>query len=516
MKKWNKAAFLVVAASLLATPAVLTGPTSAYAINKSEAEVIPLPADLVQVLKDLKEDYVPALGNLHTDSFVKDGSEYRIALSDKKSKITAGISLSLAVDENGNILSLELSDPDREKTKHFDKEVQYKQAVSFIREQVGIDHAVASQGFLSTRKGTGTENLMVVPFYQTQNDIPVNKQMGEVMVDADGQIVKFYQKKQKLPLVADIADPKKAVTNDLAKQSWEKALSMKLVYDQEKAKLVYIPENEPKIDSLTGQVIPGIYVEDQEELKIKGTSTKDLWKNQKNMEKMLGEGLNLTVSRLKYDFVTEKDKKSDIDVYEWKSVVNETATITLDRKTRTPIQVTLDGQAEAILEKPITVNEGKKLALQYVEKYLLVNEQSFELKTTSLTDKLPAWVDQKQGRLQPSYRFDFYPQTDGIPTKKPLYTIEIDANKGKVVQVRVSDTVSPPSNLNQKGLIGEKQAKETFLKTVYLRQDYWYAKAGNQTADIPQLVYIATESSLSHAIDAHSGATEDDWLEWEE
>jgi hypothetical protein len=356
---------------------------------------------------------------------------------------------------------------------------------------------------------------MVVPFYQTQNEIPVKKQMGEVMVDADGQIVKFYQKKQKLPLVAEVADPKKAVANDRAKQLWEEALSMKLVYDQEKGKLVYVPENEPMIDSLTGQVVPDIYVEDKEELEIKGTAAKDLWKDQKNMEKMLGEGLNLTVSRLKYDFVTEKDKKSDIDVYQWKAVVYESAKITLDRKTRTPIQVELDGQAVAEREKPLTAKEGKNLAMQYIEKYLLSSEQAFELKTTSLTDKLPAWVDQEQGRLQSLYRYDFYPQTDGIPTKTPLYTIEIDAKKGKVVLVRVSDTVSPPSNLNKQGLIDDKQAKEAFLKKVNLRQYYWYPKAGNQTADIPQLVYVATESSLSQAIDAQSGASEDDWLEWE-
>ncbi len=517
MKKWNKTAFLVVAASLLATPVVWASPASyAYAIDKGEAEVIPLPADLVQVLKDLKEDYVPALGNLHTDSFVKEGSEYRLILSDKKSKITAGISLSLVVDENGNIVSLSLSDPDRDETKHFDKEVPFQKAVSFIREQVGENIVVSSAGMLSTQRGSGTKNLMVVPFYQTQNDVPVKKKMGEVMVDADGQIVKFTQKKQKLPLITEIADPKKAVAANQAQRSWEEALSMKLVYDPDSGKLVYVPENEPIIDSMAGQAVPDIEVDDTEEVKLKGTATKEAFKDRKNMEKMLGEGFQLPVSKLTYDFVTENDKKSNVDVYKWKAVVNESARITLDRKSRTPIEVAVEGQAESELAASLTANEGKKLAQHFVEKYLLANEQSFELKTTSLADKLPDWVDQTPGRLQYSHRYEFYPLTDGVPGKKPLYTIEVDVKKGKVVLARVSDAYSPPSNPSKQGLIGEKKAKEAFLKNANLRLYYWYPKAGNQTADNPQLVYMAQESSLSRAIDAETGDVVDNWLEWRE
>lgn len=49
----------------------------------------------------------------------------------------------------------------------------YQKAVSFIREQVGVDIAVSTAGYLSTQSGTATDHLMVVPFYQTQNDVPL-------------------------------------------------------------------------------------------------------------------------------------------------------------------------------------------------------------------------------------------------------------------------------------------------------------------------------------------------------
>ncbi|MFJ9501626.1 YcdB/YcdC domain-containing protein [Brevibacillus centrosporus] len=518
LRKWNKAAFLLVAASLLASPATWIEPSIAHAsINKSEVEIIPLPADLVQVLKDLKEDFVPALGNLHTDAFTKEGSEYRVKLSDKKSKITSGVSLDLTVDENGNILALELKDPDRDKTKHFDKKAVYKNAVSFIREQVGVDIAVSTAGYLATQRGTATDQLLVVPFYQTQNDVPLSKKMGEVMLDANGQVVMFNQKKQKLPAGTEAADPKKAVAADQAMKEWEEALTMELVYDQEIGKLVYVPENEPKIDSLTGRIAPDLYVEVKEERKIKGAATKDVWKDQKSMEKMLGEDLHLTLNRLRYDFVNENDKKADVSIHEWKAVANESVKITLDRKTRTPLRIEVEGQAEKELETPLTAEEGKRAAQQFVERYLHAKEQAFVLKTTSLAKQLPAWVDQEQGRLHPKYRYDFYPEVNGIPVKSAAYTIEVDAKKGKVVFAQVNDAVAlPPSQVSKQGLIGEQSAKEAFLKQVKLRSSYWYAKAANQTAELQQLVYEATEDSLSHAVDAHNGGLVDSWLAWEE
>ncbi|MFD2369288.1 hypothetical protein ACFSO0_04745 [Brevibacillus sp. GCM10020057] len=518
MKRWNRTASVLVAASLLASPAAVLIPASVYAssIDKKDVEVIPLPEELVKVLKDLKEDYVPALGNLHTDAFVKDGGEYRIALSDKKSKITAGVSLDLAVDEQGNITYLKLNDPVREKAKPFAGDVPYQKAVNFIREQVALDHSVAAQGYRAADRGTEREGLLVVPFYPTLGGVPVKKELGYVAVDADGQVVQFYQKKQKLPLASKVADPKKAVPAGQAQKAWETALSMKLVYDQETGKLVYVPENEPLIDAMTGTVVFDLQVTERDSVTLKGTASKDWWKDRGNMEKVLTQGLQLAPGRLKYDFVTDGDKKSDIDVHEWTAVAKESARIVLDRKSRAPLRIEVEGQAAQEREQPLSVSAGRKLAVQFVETYLLDKEQSFEVKATSLNEQLPAWVDQTGERLKSVQRYDFYPEVDGIATKTPLYTVEIDPRSGKVVFAKAAAALPLPSHLHREGLIGEKSAKEAFLAQVKLLPCYLYPKAGNQTAQLPQLVYAASEDSLSRAIDAYSGSAVRSWLLWEE
>ena len=100
MKKSSKMMEVMLLATVLAVPGAAIGtaaPVYAYD-GKSDLEVIPLPDDIRKLLVHLKEDYVPLLSDLHVDAIGKGSkSETILALSDRKSVITADIFLDLVV-----------------------------------------------------------------------------------------------------------------------------------------------------------------------------------------------------------------------------------------------------------------------------------------------------------------------------------------------------------------------------------------------------------------------------------
>lgn len=514
----QKTAILLLATSMLATPVWAQQQTAGKQTQGIiEEDSRPIPEEVRELLEEL-EEYLPAMGRLHVDT-IRQGSqgEYSIFLSDKKRKIQANQSLSITTDENNHVLSLSFNDSGRDKTVALKKIPQehFKKAVDFIAEHVSADHAVSSQAMLSNRRGTSTENLSVIPFYPVLNGIPVQKEMGQAYVDAEGQIVLFKQEKVKLPSGAEVTSPAKVIGNEKAAKSWGESLSMELVYDQESGKLVYIPKNVPYIDGISGQVVPSLVETTSDAIQVKGKADLSAWRDQKKLEQMLGKVMNLSVNRVSYIEPAESDK-SGYDLHQWNSTVYQSAAVKLDRKTRLPVELAIEGAAEKEREKPLTSMEAKKMAVQFVENYLLDKDQSFLLKESKPAEKLPEWVDEK--RLKPVYTYQFYPESNGISAKNPLFVIEVDGKKGNIVLARVMDvgTASFPDALGKKEIISAQEATQAFLKIASLRLSYWYPKAGSQVAELPQLVYLPTEESLSFMIDAHTGEALPDWLEWDE
>lgn len=516
MKKRSKMAVLLLAASVLAAPAVSFVPAHVYAYDgKSDLEIIPLPEDMRELLVDLREDYVPALSEMHVDAIGKgSNSETIISLSDKKNVITAGVSMKLVVDARGNITSLELEGTERDKSKKWDKKASYQKLKDFIREQVPVSHVIDTQPMLSTERRAQLDQLAVVSFYPLLNDVWVKKEMGRAFIDASGQIVRFHQEKVKLPLASEVADPKKAVAPEKAKSEWENQLNMQLVYDTAAGKLVYQPTELPVIDALTGKAVPAVQMKNSEVLKLKGYADNSIWGDRKKMEKWLETTFKLRINTLSFKAPSEKVKKRDTDLYEWNARMYQSASVLVDRKTKSLIEFRLDGTAEQELEKPLQAEEAKALAREFVEKHLLGKEQSFVVTETRPIDHLPGWAD--QNLVRPIYSYAFYPQSSGIPAKTPLYTVEVDAKKGAVVTAKVSDSPALPATLDQSGVIGQEKAKQAFLKNLSLRLAYDYPKVGGQTAATPQLVYLPTADTEAMQVDAATGEVVDGWVEWTE
>ncbi|ASJ54946.1 hypothetical protein BP422_16065 [Brevibacillus formosus] len=516
MKKRNRAAVLVLAVSMVTAPVALLNPYSSYAYDgKSKLEPISLPEDVVHLLKELAEDYVPLLEDLHVDSYGGTSSSgYVIHLSDRKSVITTNSTLSISTDKNGDITKLILNDVNRDKTTNINKKEAYQKAVDFIRNYISIDYVIFPQPMLSLDRASELDHLAVVIVYPQLNNTWVDKETARVMVDAKGQVVHFQQEKLKLPTAEEVANPSKAVPLVKAMKEWQDKVSLELVYDESAGKLVYVPDQWPTIDALSGEEVPSVYKTTNETMKIKGTADMGVWRDTKKMEQMLEKDFGLKLNQRTYKNVKEdkKYKNSDIDRHEWNTSSYQSAWITLDRKTKSPIEFKLDGLVEKELEKPLTHDEAKDIAVQFVEKYLLSKEQSFSVKETSLVENLPGWAD--QNLVRPISSFAFHPEINGIPTKRPLFYLEVDAKKGNVVLAQVNELPSMPATISKDAIVKGEKAKDAFVKEANLRLAYWYPKVGTHSAKLPQLAYLPTAGAKSLQIDAATGAVEETWLEW--
>ncbi|MGG1659352.1 YcdB/YcdC domain-containing protein [Brevibacillus sp. NRS-1366] len=515
MKKRSKAVILLLAASAFTTPGLVVQPVPVIAYDgKSSLEPIELPSEVIDMLEHLKESYLPAVENLHVDSFGNRGSSYILNLSDRKSIITENISLKLVMDGSENISLLKFTDEGRDKKKRPNKQQSYKKAIDFIRDHFSESHLVSSQAMLTKKRGSAYENLVVVPFYPVLNDVRVTKEMGQAMVDADGQIVLFQQTNEKVPLASAVTNPKQAIAEDKAKQAFAGELEMELVYDTAAGGLVYQPKHLAVIDAVTGEIIPSVTVESSKTMNLKGSSDGLSWKNETKLEQMLEKEFGLLANTLKYDHVTEKNKNSDIDVYEWTSRMYQSASFILDRKTGLPIEVKVEGTKSGESKRTLDEAESEGLAVQFVEKYLLPAEKSFVVKKSRLIENLPGWVD--QNRVHTIYSYRFHPQVEGIPTKEPVYSIDVDAQKGIVVRAEASTLPSLPTKLEQQKLVDEAQAKQAFLGQAKVSLAYWYPKVDTQTAALPQLVYLPSSETLSTQIHAATGEAQETWLEWKD
>lgn len=516
MKKRNRAAMFVLAVSMVTTPVALLHPLSSYAYDgKSSLEPIQLPEDIVHLLTELKEDYVPLMKDLHVDSYGGTSkSGYVINLSDRKSVITTNTTLNISTNAEGDMTSFVLHDVNRDKTTKINKKEAYQKAVDFIRNYIAVDHVISPQATISFDRASELDHLAVVSVYPQLNNTWVDKETARVMVDAKGQVVSFWQDKVKLPTPAEVADPSKAVPLEKAMKEWQDKVSMELVYDESAGKLVYVPEQLPTIDALSGEEVPFVYKTTSESMKIKGTADMGVWRDTKKMEQMLEKDFGLKLNQRTYKNVKEdkKYKNSDIDRHEWNANSYQSAWITLDRKTKSPIEFKLDGPVEKELDKPLTHDEAKDIAVQFAEKYLVSKEQSFFVKETSLVENLPGWAD--QNLVRPISSFAFHPEIDGIPTKRPLFYLEVDAKKGNVVLVQVNDLPSMPATISKDGIVKDEKAKDAYVKEANLRLAYSYPKVGTHSAKLPQLAYLPTADAKSLQIDAATGAVEETWLEW--
>lgn len=125
---------------------------------------------------------------------------------------------------------------------------------------------------------------------------------------------------------------------------------------------------------------------------------------------------------------------------------------------------------------------------------------------------MPGWAD--QNLVRPVSSFAFYPEINGIPTKKPLFYVEVDAKKGNVVLAKVNNVPSLPASLSKEGLVSVDKATEAYGEQAELRLAYWYPKIGKHTAKLPQLAYLPTMNAKALQVDAATGKVEQSWVEW--
>ncbi|WP_289140357.1 YcdB/YcdC domain-containing protein [uncultured Brevibacillus sp.] len=513
MKARSKAATLLLAASVLTVAGAGVKPiiVDAY-VEKSSEGTVELPPEVIETLEELQENYLPAIQDLHVNYFGNRSDSYILNLSDQKSAIKAGASLNLVIDSGHNISSLIYTDPYRDSREKPEKQKNYKKAVDFLHKNLWEDYVVATQPMLSSNRGSTRDNLLVVPLYPRLHDVRVWKEVGQVMVDAEGQIVLYRKNEEKLPLETEVVNPKQAIAKDKAEKAFGDELTLELVYDTKSGKLVYTPKNIPIIDALTGEAVPSVTVESSKTLSLKGTADGSSWKDQKKLEQLLVDEFQLAIPTLNFKHVNETSKDRTTDLYQWLNRVYESATIAVDRQSGQFIELKLEGATRDGSDKKWTEAEAEKLAVQFVEKYLLSTEKSFVVKTSRLVDNLPGWVD--QNHVQRIFSYQFYPHGNGITTKEPLYTVDVDAKKGKVVMAKVAELSSLPASLAQGKLVDMETAKKAFLKQSNVSLAYWYPKANTQTAKLPQLVYAPTLEMLSTQINAATSEKEESWLEW--
>lgn len=509
----SKTAALLLAASVLTVAGTGVKPIIVHGYEeKSTKGTVELPPKVIETLEELQDNYLPAIQDMHVNYFGNRSGAYILNLSDQRSAIKAGATLNLVIDYGHNISSLVYTDPYRDSRKKPEKQKNYKIAVDFFQKNMWEDYVVATQPMLSSNRGSTHDNLLVVPIYPRLHDVGVWKEVGQVMVDAEGQIVLYRKNEEKLPLETEVVNPKQAIPKDKAEKVFGDELTLELVYDTQSGKLVYTPKNIPIIDALTGEAVPSVTVESSKTLSLKGTADGSSWRDQKMLEQLLVDEFQLAIPALNYKHVNEKDKDRTADLYEWLNPVYESATFAVDRQSRQLIKLKLEGATRDGSDKKWTEAEAEKLAVQFVEKYILSTEKSFVVKTSRLIDNLPGWVD--QNRVQRIFSYQFYPHVNGITTKKPLYTVEVDAKKGKVVMAKVAELSSLPASLAQDKLVDMETAKKAFLKQSNVSLAYWYPKANTQTARLPQLVYAPTLEMLSTQINAATGEKEESWLEW--
>lgn len=366
---------LLLAIGVLAAPMTVLHPNSVYAYDgKSKLEPIQLPENIVHLLNELKEDYVPLVEDLHVDYFGKTSdSGHMIRLSDRKSAITTNSSLTLSLNQDGDLTRLVLHDVNRDKTTKFNQKEAHLKAVDFIRNYIAVDHVISPQAMISVDRASGLDHLAVVSVYPQLNNTWVDKETARVMVDPTGQVVRFHQEKLKLPTAAEVADPSKAVALEKVVEEWRNKVSLELVCDETTGKLVYVPEELPNMDALTGEEVPSVYQTKREQMNIKGTADLSVWRDMKKLEQLLEQDFQLNLKERTYNNVNDgkTNINSDVDRHEWKARSYESPAITLDSKTKEPIAFKLDGTVEKELEKPLTHDQAKDVAVQFVTKYLL-------------------------------------------------------------------------------------------------------------------------------------------------
>lgn len=374
-----------------------------------------------------------------------------------------------------------------------DKGVAVDAASDFSRNVLGEGHHIAKNPALFH------SSMIEVPLYTTVNNIPVQKPVAKVIVNANGDVHRF----QRLDVEIDERDFPRAtglLSAEEAKQRIGETLEMELVYDDKRHAFQYIPRQHGWIDAKTGAFSPGTYqyreetfpvTEDQEKTAASPDDVKQL------ATSCLGLGqqsLILSTGR------SSHPGEASETVYKLKDGISEYV-IRVDEETGTllSLQAATPGIRQEV--EPLSHAEAKQSALDCIDRYIPLKKGEYLLRERHLAEQIPDWV--KKSDLPAEYQVDLYPLIGDVRMADPSVSITIDLANSRIVSVTTRATQPGPNTVP--AFISFARAKQEWLDSLQLELQYVYPRFLYQASEQPVLAYIPAFAEESRYIDAVSG-----------
>lgn len=332
---------------------------------------------------------------------------------------------------------------------------------------------------------------MIVPIYPLVNEIPLQKEIAAVHVDASGNIRSFQAKdsrvdKSSLPSATDLLSATKA------KQLFGDQLKMKLVYDDEHGVYQYVVNPLAWIDAKTGQAPALPYQIAEEVYTVSASAVHKNGASAEQVKQLADEFLGLQKEKLIAKSVRHSAPGVPATVLHTLEENGRRVTVELREESGSLLRISTENGAGAENASLATREEAKKQALLFI-----VNHLALPKGTYMLQERFPAG-DVPSKNLPAEYQLSVFPVIEKIQAAKPLITVTIGLH-GNIISAVDTRTYSP-GNLAAGSLISEEQAKKALLDDLNIELNY-VLDGNNGRAT---LVYVPSYDLAGRYVDAAS------------
>ncbi|MBM7867663.1 hypothetical protein GTO89_13540 [Heliobacterium gestii] len=424
----------------------------------------------------------------------------------------------------GSLLSIRVLNPDWKAEKEPSQTMVKERAAAFLshvmdgwKAHYRMDEQVSTMG-----DQTGVKQ-MAVSFVSLYRGVPVQSKGIAITIDGEGHIWGYNS--EPLPDVSLFPDRAKAIPLVKAREIYDRAQSMRLVYRlqgggapqdvtrpaSDKGQLVYFPEHYlMTIDAVTGEPVRMYETEERQyqQVTIENSGNPVLVKNQEDARRLL-QSWGVDLSDLVADGQSRYRDEQQMLSFTWSAKKNHQEIASSRRvhlsvfaKTGQVTQFGLQQDRDRDRTKAIPEEQARQKAIEFFKR-VSPERGVYQLSGTIQTPR-PDWAGTQRLEHQPNgdYQYCFTQLHDGIPIDYYYYRVTVDAVTGNICEY-VMPGQKGETLPQAKGIVTAEKAKREFLKQVTLQKRYVWPSYYDKVAPAPMLVYQPIWKDV--AIDAFTG-----------
>jgi hypothetical protein len=544
---------LVAASMLAATPVWASAPVVQHPqwfkpyeskvphapTKHSSRSVTKIPREIKEALEKVQKQ-LPELKDLHVRTvYLREATAYRpetwefqLSSREKGSKYDSkGINAFVSINaETGLLYRYEYENEAWDGKGELTEKSAKEKADEFLKKILGSkkkDYTQTKVQLYKDDKDDEEEEEEVkrglVIYERRVNGIPLKEFDLIVEVDAEGHVTGFENQAFASLEKVRFTHPSKALSQQKAEKSYLDLLTMSLIYlydrENDRPVLAYEPDFYGPIDAVTGKRSPDlVYYQTQNPQTVSVDATGNRWviRSRQDAEVLLQQVFKLPVQDLEFEDEFEDDEDGDSKTvwYSWETKRGVKpwgyVEIVVDKSGRL-IEYYTSFDREEQVEQKVASDEAVQIAADVLEQFIPPSKKEIQLSymhNPFANREVPDWVEEEDSEdriLDLRYSLYFHDLYHNIPVGYSSYSIDIDPETGKVLELRLSDKESLSNLPEPVDPVSPEKAEEALLRYQPLALAYLWPRYNQQKAPAPVLLYVPEEKPYAF-IDAFSGS----------